>query len=64
MIKKGAKLVMILIMLLGISFSILNFLSLELKAINDGHWEDFQNGASVCMPPALDCSIQMRWPGD
>lgn len=59
MIRKGAKFVMVLIMLLGVVFSILNFFSIEVEtSANDGHVEVVGgSGIELCYPPGTECSV-------
>lgn len=66
MIKKGAKFVLVLIMFLGISFSILTFLSIELSTIektfvNNGHYERL-GGSTLedCIAPGTECECSVN----
>jgi hypothetical protein len=53
---KIAKIMMIVFMIIGIAFSISNFISVELKADDDwGAWEYFPNGKKACMGAGQEC---------
>ncbi len=66
--KKIAKIVIILLMLIGIAFSISNFFLIEAKATDEvkvtneikgsdenGAWEYFSNGTKQCIAPGTAC---------
>jgi hypothetical protein len=56
--KRIVKVVMILLMLIGIVFSISNSFSVEIKAGgsgDDGHWEYYTNGTRQCVAPGTGC---------
>lgn len=56
--KKGIRILMIIIMLLGISFSISNFISVELKAGTlKGAWIEEPDGSYKCRGDGSECSI-------
>ncbi len=58
MTKRGVKFLMIVIMILGISFSIVNFLSMETGAFGImGEWEDLGSGVDECMGNGTECII-------
>ena len=53
-----AKVVLIIIMLLGIGFSVSNFVSLELEAAPDrGVWVDLGSGVKECAGDGDECDI-------
>jgi hypothetical protein len=55
MMKKVVKIVLVLIMLLGIAFSLSNFITLELKASpNKAAWY-YANGVIECMGQGNEC---------
>lgn len=61
--KNVIKIMMIIIMLLGIVFSLSNFISLELNADgNLGYWEIWPDGKE-CIPPGSDCTTNFEEPG-
>ncbi len=61
--KKYIKIVLILIMILGIAFSISNFLSVELTAgEKTGTWV-YRNGVRECMGIGSDCDPFAFLPG-
>ena len=56
MTKRSMKFLIIVIMILGISFSILNFLSMETRAFGlMGDWEDLGSGVEECMGEGTEC---------
>lgn len=58
MIKKVARFIMVVIMLLGISFSILNFISIKAETLgDDGHDVILPDGTVECYPPKTQCSV-------
>ena len=62
--KKTFKIIMVVIMLLGIAFSISNFTSMELKANGlRGMW-DYDDGKEVCMGDGDECDIFTGFPPD
>jgi hypothetical protein len=63
MLKKVIKIMMVLIMILGIAFSLSNFISIELKAgEKTGAWV-YKNGVRECMGFGNDCDPFAILPG-
>jgi ABC-type enterochelin transport system permease subunit len=63
MMKKVIKITLVLIMVLGIAFSISNFISLELKAAEKtGAWV-YKNGVRECMGFGNECDPFAYLPG-
>lgn len=60
MIKKGLKVAMTVIMILGIAFSVFNFISIELKATAFGA-SVFSGGDFRCMGDGSDCLIAPKF---
>lgn len=61
--KKAAKIILVFIMLLGIGFSISNFFSLDLDAVEKtGAWV-YKNGVRECMGLGQDCDPFAFLPG-
>jgi len=61
--KKVVKMMLVLIMLLGIAFSLANFISLELKAgAKTATWY-YANGAIECMGHGNECDPFAYLPG-
>jgi hypothetical protein len=62
--KKLVKIMLAVIMLLGISFSVFNFFSVDAEAIGlKGEWEDL-GGVEECMGEGNECTINLNLPGD
>jgi hypothetical protein len=56
MMKKTFRIIMVVIMLLGIVFSISNFICVELKAaVKQGTWVDVGGGNLECMGLGNEC---------
>ena len=61
--KKAIKITLVLIMVLGIAFSLTNFVSFELKALEKtGSWV-YKNGVRECMGFGNDCDPFAWLPG-
>lgn len=62
--KKILKVLMVVIMLVGTGFSIVNIMPVEINAEgNDGHWEEIGGSGLVdCYPPGTECSVNMAPP--
>lgn len=64
--KKCAKIMMIIVMFLGLGFSIFNFFSVESKAISNplkAAWV-YSAGEFRCMGDGTDCTIGFLEPGN
>ncbi len=63
MLKKVIKIMMVLIMIVGIAFSLSNFISIELKAAEKtGTWV-YKNGVKECMGIGNECDPFAWLPG-
>jgi hypothetical protein len=63
MLKKVIKITLVLIMVLGIAFSLSNFISIELKAgEKTGSWV-YKNGVKECMGFGNECDPFAWLPG-
>ena len=61
--KKALKIISVCIMILGILFSILNFISIELNANGMmGVWIYNQTGERICDGNGSECSIEIELP--
>lgn len=61
----GIKIIIIIIMILGIAFSISNFFPVEVKAEGPGImgiWVDLPDGSFKCMDFGNECTVNMRAP--
>ena len=59
--KRCTKIILVAIMLVGIAFSISNFLPVEIEAVGiNGHLETVGgSGVEECYPPGTECSVGM-----
>jgi ABC-type enterochelin transport system permease subunit len=63
MLKKVIKIMMVLILISGIAFSLSNFISVELKAVEKtGAWV-YKNGVRECMGAGNECDPFAFLPG-